>query len=297
MDLDQERADVVAELDPIEGPTRLVPVADDPVAHQRWCDRDLASLVEGSLGVVTDPLALDAPTRDRITARLPDHLRPSRAERPFGTRLWIVDDSEEVGTLGIWPTIGRLLVPLASLYVDRPARGRGAASRALGVAQRAAELAGFDGIRLETEWTWHLPARMYLRRGFWVLNWKHSLAFHRSARLPAIELRVGDDEAACLLEGAEVVRAHRLGDRLGWARASVPEALERHRFHAEATFALALALDGWPLVRSDEEWAKSRLEFDVGGPECLARYIRAWEAHACRHGLLNRAPAIPGVPG
>lgn len=63
----------------------------------------------------------------------------------------------------------------------------------------------------------------------------------------------------------------------------------------EGTFALNLAARGWPLIRSEEQLAASRQEFDVGGPEALSRRIELFEALAREEGLVVDAPRIPGL--
>ena len=61
-----------------------------------------------------------------------------------------------------------------------------------------------------------------------------------------------------------------------------------------STLALGLALHGWPLVRSREDWRRSYFA-DAGAPESLAyRIAIPWEAWAKSHGWRVETPRIPG---
>jgi hypothetical protein len=64
-----------------------------------------------------------------------------------------------------------------------------------------------------------------------------------------------------------------------------------------ATLALACAVRGWPLVRSDGEWARRYRYADVGGPEGLACRIASFEAQARADGWRVATPPVPGLPG
>ena len=65
-------------------------------------------------------------------------------------------------------------------------------------------------------------------------------------------------------------------------------------WHATSTLSLALALHGWPLVRSREEWERSYFA-DAGPPEALAYKITIWEAWDRKHGRVVSTPRIPGL--
>jgi len=58
-----------------------------------------------------------------------------------------------------------------------------------------------------------------------------------------------------------------------------------------------LALRGWPLLRSDEEWQAQLAQgfSDSGGPEGLAFRIQRYEAWANKHGWRVDTPRIPGL--
>lgn len=74
----------------------------------------------------------------------------------------------------------------------------------------------------------------------------------------------------------------------------------RERFHhahilAPGTFALHLALAGWPLVRAAELWERRYDWSDLGMPEGLAYKITVFEEIARARGYDVRTPRIPGV--
>lgn len=62
------------------------------------------------------------------------------------------------------------------------------------------------------------------------------------------------------------------------------------------TIALALAVRGWPLIRSDELWAKRWNWSDCGQPEGLAAKIEVFEAVDRRDGFEVRTPRIARIP-
>ena len=63
---------------------------------------------------------------------------------------------------------------------------------------------------------------------------------------------------------------------------------------AEGTFALALALAGWPLYQKEESKAKYWLG-DGGNAEGLAPRIRWYEALARHRGWVVETPRVPGI--
>jgi hypothetical protein len=67
------------------------------------------------------------------------------------------------------------------------------------------------------------------------------------------------------------------------------------RFHARSTFAVALAVHGWPLLRADDDIDKVA-GWDIGGPDVLAHKIAIFEWLARRSGFDVRTPRIPGLP-
>src|SRR5262249_7512388 len=101
-------------------------------------------------------------------------------------------------------------------------------------------------------------------------------------------------------EPEPLITARRRGERLEWIGSEQWAAMkesDRWDIHhsAPATFALALALRGWPLIRSGEHWAKRPGWSDMGEPEGLAYKIEIFEAIDRREGFQVRCPVIPGL--
>jgi GNAT superfamily N-acetyltransferase len=70
--------------------------------------------------------------------------------------------------------------------------------------------------------------------------------------------------------------------------------LPRYEFRAgTGTLALRLAVDGRPLIRSEEAWQQAPRHSDIGTPEGLAYKIRIFERVARDHGWRVATPAIP----
>jgi hypothetical protein len=168
---------------------------------------------------------------------------------------------------------GLSLISISSLYVDPVERRRNVARRALEAVFRAATASCAGGIRLDTNWTWQPAVRFYARIGMWVRMWKHDLVLTWQPELSQYRVEIGKAEARFLIHQAgcwrAVVTAHHLGDWLGWESDDL-EGLPREVSHCiPGTFALHLALAGWPLVRSEETWER-RWHWEVSlapGPE------------------------------
>jgi len=64
---------------------------------------------------------------------------------------------------------------------------------------------------------------------------------------------------------------------------------------APGTFAVHLALAGWPLIRSKENWEHRYRWSDAGEPEGLAYKIEIFEAVSRKRGFEVRTPRIPGI--
>jgi hypothetical protein len=77
-------------------------------------------------------------------------------------------------------------------------------------------------------------------------------------------------------------------------RAGSEPPLQELAWRAPSTLVLWLALRGWPLVRSPEDWERERHN-DFGSPEALAYKIVIWEAWAKAHGFRVDTPRIPGL--
>jgi hypothetical protein len=96
-----------------------------------------------------------------------------------------------------------------------------------------------------------------------------------------------------------ILQAARDGERLVWnelpayAEAVAERSELRHR--APGTFALALAVRGFPLVRSAELWSERHSWSDGGEPEGLAHKIEVFEAADRKSGYEIRTPRIPGL--
>jgi GNAT superfamily N-acetyltransferase len=286
----------------------FAPVQLGGVEERRWLDCDLASLAENRLGDATDPRHLDERRRADWLARATDAPPwPPSARSGYERCYWIVEDGEPAGTLalGISTRGSSEWLRVSSFYLFPTYRGRGLGRRALGRVQEA--LARHDlGLRLETEWCWQRAVRFYLAIGMWVYMWKRDLTLYWDPMTPAPQIDVGDDTASLSVPlgqhgaGAGIVlaRAHRRGDALQLEKP--PAALEKERRIGDAywlsrsTLALALALHGWPLVRSPEDWQQSYFA-DAGAPESLAYKITLWEAWAAKSGWLVQTPRIAGL--
>lgn len=285
---------------------RLRPLTDAPDEHAAWVDRDLASMFEGFFAERL-ALPLTEAERERHAERLPPGwgVPPLSPEDSFGERFWIVEHQIIVGTILLatpFPTSA--LLPVYALYVDPEARGRGAAAAALSIAADAALVAGLRGIELDALWTWGKATRFYLDRGFWLRSWKRGLHLARGAWWPRREVRIEGHSAelAVLLEGGweTMIVAERRGARLGWSRTPRWEAWSRRDVHqattAEATLALTLASQGWPLATREDTWDFEGFIGDLGGPDGLALRLERFEALARRDGVRVDAPRIPGCP-
>ena len=282
----------------------LAPVSTDPTEQRCWLDCDLASLAEHRLGDAPDPRELDDAGRAWLrTGSDPEAgaLETLAARRRYETPYWIVQEEKRVGTVALSTSrLGGRSLRLSSLYVFREARGRGVGSRALDAIERAFEPLDL-GYRLETAWAWQRTIRFYLRRGLWVRMWKRELQLAWSPRTPPPLIDVGEHEASLgtEVEGESIVlaRAGREGNLLRWEvapRATRDERLGERAWDGQGTLALAIALRGWPLIRSAEAFEESR-SADAGPPESLAYKIQIWEARDRARGFRVETARIPGL--
>lgn len=291
------------------GATRLVPVGDGFEENERWVDRDLASQVEGWHGVAADPSRFTQDHRARCHALLARHARVPTVlpDGAFCTRWWVTSQGREAGALATARfAAGAGLLPLSSLYVDPALRRAGVGSEVLAIAEQAARAVGLRGLAVSVPWCWPTAVRFCVRRGFWVRHWKRDLALQRGDARPPYTVVVAGDQAAFTTRRRGVhltlYRAARDGARLGWERTDACRELlaDPDRFEealdAEATFALSLALEGWPLARSQGQWERGEAQRKVGGPESLGHRVVAWEREARDRGLTPRTPRIPGLP-
>jgi hypothetical protein len=155
------------------------------------------------------------------------------------------------------------------------------------------------GLRLATYWTWQKSLRFYLDRDFWVRLWKHDIQLVREPRLLGRRVTFEGDVARFDLVDADRTRrlwtATRHGDRLVLEETSRDEDDFDLRHLARGTFAMLLALSGWPLVRSDEHWARRHRWSDAGEPEGLAYKIGVFEQVARDRGWVVDTVDIPGL--
>jgi ribosomal protein S18 acetylase RimI-like enzyme len=279
----------------------IEPLSTDEGETSDWNLCELASLVEGHFHVQLDVARLSDFERLAYERRSTYNGEPlvnphDKYRRPF----WLLDDGRRVGTIAIATMISGLdLIYISSLYIDPAARRRKIAHRALEAVYRAAIESGAGGIRLDANWTWQPSVRFYARIGMWVWMWKHNLVFTWQPDLPSYRVEIAGAEARFLIRQDDrwhtAVTARNLGDRLGWE----PDDLQDQpieMFHCvPGTFALHLALEGWPLVRSEETWERRYDWSDAGEPEGLAYKIEVFEAVARERGFEVRTPRIPGI--
>lgn len=313
----------------------LAPLSQDDEDVRQWLGWELASLIEGHFHHIVDVSSLGSAERleweRRVTApgdppSLPISERsfgetspPSLpvSERSFGgTRLrdprlddfrrpyWLLHGRDRAGTLAIESRLlGRSDVGISSLYVRPDLRRRGIATRALDAVYEVVLDVGADGLRIATSWCWQPAVRLYARAGLWVRNWKHSLVFARHEDLWPYRVEIEGTRAtfSVLADGTwtSLLQAQNGGTLLRWtelpAYSALLEPYSRASVLAPGTFALHLALDGWPLVRSAELWERRYGWSDLGMPEGLGYKIAVFEAIDREHGFDVRTPRIPGL--
>lgn len=281
----------------------LTRVAQVDADVRRWRAMDLASVVESCFGerlIIDD---VDDATVDRWAERLRGHfcvpplscpLERDETEACF----YLLEGGAPVGTVRLAaPSYSGPWLFVHSLYVLPEHRRRGCASRLLARAAEAAARQGLQGVRLGTSWTWQESLRFYAAQGFQVYMWKHDLQlvllpgsrprFETHADEARLELRDPDDQLQASLT------ARRDGDRLVLEPFETDDIELAHR--APGTLALHLALAGWPLVRSEAEWARRYDWSDAGQPEGLAYKIGAFERVAREAGWRVDTVEIPGL--
>ncbi|MFJ2581535.1 GNAT family N-acetyltransferase [Kitasatospora aureofaciens] len=260
---------------------RVVPEGDE----RRFALWDLASLVEGELGELVDPDGL-APGAERgWRERLGESGREWPGGELYRRRYWVLGaDGEAAGTVAVdnW-TKGPGQLAVSSLYLRPQARGRGLAAGVLDEVYAAATAEGLPGFRLEAHWTWQHAVRYYLRRGLWVVGWKHSLGLARMPQLPSYRVREEDGRLLLLVADGRHgwVSLLAAGCEGRWLRLDETAAYRGTdgwvRGYARSTLALHLALAGRPLVRGPQWWAEAWRWSDTGEPEGLAYKIEHFE--------------------
>jgi hypothetical protein len=285
----------------------LRPVSDNATAARLFADHDLASLVECRCGTLLDPSAFNRTTRRVWTARAttsPSEIGPTR-DRDFLRPYWLMSQGRRIGTIAVTTSsLGGGTLRVFSLYVLPLHRGAGHARRAIRAVYDAVIAEGLRGLRLDTEWCWQPTVRFYCGIGMWIHMWKRGLDFALRRDLAPWRLELEGDRARFVVDLASgprvLLRARHNGKRLGWrvARASEDdESTKEMVWRAHGTFAVALALRGWPLLRSDKDWKEQLAQgfSDCGGPEGLAFRIQRYEAWANKHGWRVDTPRIPGL--
>ncbi|MER6365135.1 GNAT family N-acetyltransferase [Kitasatospora sp. NPDC001527] len=278
----------------------------------RW---ELAACAEGELGECVDPEAIGPAEERRLRERLGESGRAWPGGERHRRRYWLLDAARAApaGTLAVdnW-TRGPGQLAVSSLYLHPSARGRGLAADALDRVYRAATAEGLPGYRLEADWTWQHAVRYHLRRGLWVVSWKHALGLTRMPQLPPYRVREEDGRLVLLVadrpspDPARAVWTPLLaaGSAGRWLRLDETTAYRQAdgwvHGYARSTLALHLALAGRPLVRGPQWWAEAWRWADAGEPEGLALRLGDLEQAARAAGRTvvtpYRAPSVPGVP-
>ncbi len=283
---------------------------------------DLASRAEGELGELVDPGAIGPAEERRLRERLGESGREWPGGELYRRRYWLLDrrlDSPDgpgpAATAGALPTAGIVgtvavdnwtrgagQLAVSSLYLRPSARGRGLAAAALDHVYRAATAEGLPGYGLEAHWAWRHAVHYYLRRGLWVVSWKHAIGFTRMPQLPPHRVQEDGDRLVLLVAerpsrdpAGEVWTPLLTAGREGrWLRLDETAAYRQTdgwvHGYARSTIALHLALTGRPLVRGPQWWAEAWRWSDTGEPEGLAHRIEQLGRPA-RTG--PRTPAAP----
>jgi GNAT superfamily N-acetyltransferase len=303
---ERARKDILAAHAALVDEGAIEPLATDDAETRRWLDCELSSLVENRFFCAIDPMAMTGEERALWEPRASsdEPLSSPHGHAYYRLPYWIREGAERAGTIALGTTYsGMGSVTVSSLLVLPSHRRRGIAARVLTRAHEAVRAHAGRCLRVPAYWTWQPAVRFYLGIGLWLLNWKHSLVFAFRDDLPAWRVEAKGREARFSLARRDryepVLHAARDGNRLLWTElgawaAWVGERSElRHR--APGTFALALAVRGFPLIRSEERWALRHSWADGGEPEGLAYKIELFEALDRQSGWEVRTPAIPGL--
>ncbi|MFL6259281.1 MAG: GNAT family N-acetyltransferase [Thermoanaerobaculia bacterium] len=276
----------------------IEPLSTDEGETKAWMLWELASLVEGHLHVQLDGTRLSEEERLDYECRVSDSHPFGSPHGGYSRPFWLLAGGRHVGTIAIGTFYyGMDLISILSLYVAPAERRRGIARQALEAVFRAALANGAGGIRLDSNWTWQPSLRFYARIGMWI--WKHNLVFTWQPELPPYRVEIEGSQARFLIQQEDqwrlMVTAQNLGERLGWEAADLKDLPIEMSHCIPGTFALHLALAGWPLIRSDEAWERRYDWSDAGEPEGLAYKIEIFEAVFRERGFEIRAPRIPGL--
>ncbi|MBO2451220.1 GNAT family N-acetyltransferase [Actinomadura barringtoniae] len=278
-------------------------VAGEGAPFPYW---EIALMVENAFGGTLDPGRLTESDYEYWRGRLGHAWLPPTQGQPWADRYWITTDQGRVGTVSVGRHItGRRCLSVSSLYIHPAFRRNGLAWGGLDAIYQAALAEGLDGFQLHTDWVWRDTVRYYLARGMWVCGWKFNIGFARQRQLPRYQICLEGEGSAFLIEDQGEMRpllvATRSGDRLCLEETLLSKELEASDsgramlLDGRATFALRLALDGWPLVRSLEAWNESSRDSGHGQPEGLAYRIPILERRAREFGWNVESSEIPGL--
>jgi GNAT superfamily N-acetyltransferase len=282
----------------------LEPLSEDQMEVRAWLDLELASLVEGHFGEIVDAGRLSPSERAKWEGKATYEGAGLRTPHDaFMLAFWILDEGKRVGTVAFGTTfMGSSLVSVHSLYIQPEKRRIGLAGRVLRTSFEAVRARGCTGLYIASSWTWPDAMRFYARLGLWVRGWKHSLVFTWQRELPdyRVETSAGAARFLVCIEGTwePWFAAEPNGDELVWHDLRPnrsDDRLDEVHFLAPGTFALHLALEGWPLIRSREQWEARWRHSDCGEIEGLACKIEVFEAVARNDGYVIRTPRIPGI--
>lgn len=289
-----------------QAPQLRAVAADDPQERRLWRACELCTYLEYRLDGAPDPRDLgDAEITDWAQRGLRDGEAPGDPAAMYSYRpYWVLDGNHRVGTVAVgildhgW---GQPALRLASLYVFTEERGRGHGGQAMDLLETTARALDLGAVRLETDWLWQGAVRFYLRRGYWVRNWKHNLSLVRHFADPRYRIEAGGEAIAFVLadpDGERVlIRARRRHHTLVWDAHPAIGTADWHDTCAgpAPTFALHLAVHGWPLIRGPRDWERRHHWMDTGMPEGLADKITLFEAYAHHQGFRVDTPRIPGL--
>lgn len=285
----------------------LVPVRPDDDEQRLFVDFEITSLAEHRLGDNTDPRGIDKERRADWLARAAsdDSVFPlPRKTEWYRKCFWLLNEGKRIGTIAFSEPMGSFgpaMARCSSFYLLPEFRGRGLGSRIMLRVLKALVTHDFC-LRLDTDWTWQRTVKFYRRLNFWVYHWKRSLDLIWGLHLPIPRVEVGLTEASLSVRRGDsevtLVRAHRKGDTLelerGPSELGKDDEIGEAYFCATPTLALELAMHGWPLVRSAEQWEENYYA-DSGPPEALAYKITIWEAYARSKGWIVDTPRIAGL--
>jgi GNAT superfamily N-acetyltransferase len=274
---------------------------EDDDEQRMFVDFELASLAEHRLGDRTDPRVIDDVRRTDWKARATheDSTFVLPKDHRYQTCFWLLEGGKRVGTIAFSEPMGSSMARCYSFYLLPEVRGRGLGSAIMMQVLQALDKHRFC-LRLNTDWTWQRTVRFYRKLGFWVYHWKRELDLIWTAKWPKARVEVGSTEASLSIpyDDSEVtlVRAYRKGDKLELEQA--PSELEKDPkigetwFFATPTLALELAMHGWPLIRSMEQWegiplcrqwpsGSSRVQDTDLGSVCSVKALDCRYAAAC----------------